>query len=125
MFTRLLYRMYRIFYVVQQWRTRRFTAGGTLLLIALVASAAIGLDTRKTDVYQIFTFLLSLLVIALVWSVFFRGRVTATRILPKFGTVKEPLEYRIIVRNRSQKTQKHLFLFENVEDPRPSCKSFC
>ena len=55
---------------------------------------------------------------------FFRGRVTATRIIPKFGTVKEPLEYRIVVRNTSRKPQKHLFLFENVEDPRPTLQEF-
>jgi uncharacterized protein (DUF58 family) len=124
MFKRVLYHIYRIDYLFQQWRTRKFTTGGILLLIVLIASAVIGLDTRRTVVYKGFSFFLALFALSFVWSLFFRIRLTAKRILPKFGTVEERLEYRIVVQNRSQKSQKDFYLFENLEDPRPTLEEF-
>jgi len=121
---RLLYHSFRIFYLLQNWRRRRFTDSGTIALIALASSAVVGLDTNKTMAYQVFAFLLSLFIIAMIFSLFFRARFSGDRILPKFGTAGEPFEYRIVIQNLSPKIQNGLFLFENLEDPRPTFEEF-
>ncbi|MBW1842632.1 MAG: DUF2101 family protein, partial [Deltaproteobacteria bacterium] len=89
-----------------------------------MASAVLGVDTRQTMAYQAFTFLLSLVVISIVFSLFFRARFTVTRTLPRFGTVGELLSYRVVVKNISNKTQNGLYLLENFEDPRPTFGEF-
>ncbi|MFH2219812.1 MAG: DUF58 domain-containing protein [Pseudomonadota bacterium] len=89
-----------------------------------MASAVVGIDTRQTMAYQAFTFLLSLVIISIIFGVFFRARFTASRILPRFGTVGEPLSYRVVIKNITGKTQRGLFLLENFEDPRPSFEEF-
>jgi len=103
---------------------RRFTKAGTILLIATFVSAMIGLDTRATVIYQAFSFLFILLLISFVWSLFFRIRLTATRLLPQFGTAGERIEYRINIRNNTQKLQKGLLLLDNVEAPPPTLEEF-
>ncbi len=123
MFRRFLYRIYRRASAFRPWR-QRFTPGGILLLITLFASAAIGLDTRRTLVYEVFAFLVALFLTSLAWSGFFRLRVTARRILPKFGTAGEPFEYRIFIKNESSKPQKGLLVFENLEHARPTLEEF-
>lgn len=90
----------------------------------LFTSAVLGLDTRRTVIYQVFSFLLVLLVVSFVWRLFFRIRFTATRLLPQFGTVGEQFEYRIIVRNNTSKPQKGLLLLDNVEASPPTLEEF-
>ncbi len=121
---RFMYLNFRNYYRFQHWRRRRFTKAGFLVVNLIIASAVAGIDTNRTMAYQAFTFLVALIIIAVAWSVFFRARLTATRVLPQFGTAGEPFGYRIVVQNTSKTTEKGLFLFENFEDPRPSLKEF-
>ncbi len=103
---------------------RRFTKAGLLVLSGLVASAVVGLDTHQTLAYQAFTFLLALLLTSIACGILFRVRLTAHRKLPKFGTAEEPLNYRIVLKNRTQKRQLGLYLRENLEAPCPSFEEF-
>lgn len=119
-----IYRLFRFSYTVQRKLARRFTASGFIIFLCLVISAIMGLDTNQTLTYQIFTFLLSILVIALVSSLFFRDRFSATRMLPRFGTVGVKLKYRIALHNQSNKIQQGLKLFENFPAPSPTFKEF-
>lgn len=121
---RLFYLSFRFVYAVKHWITMRLTAGGLLVLGGLAASAVVGIDTNQTLAYQVFTFFLSLLVISGIVSMIFRARFSAMRILPRFGTVGERLGYRIVVQNRSQKSQTGLYLFESLQDLRPSFEEF-
>ncbi|MGA1825697.1 MAG: DUF58 domain-containing protein [bacterium] len=91
---------------------------------ALIASAVVGLDTHQTVAYQMFAFLLSLFIIALLCTIRFRARFEAMRILPQFGTVGERLIYTISIKNLSTVAQSGLSMFENIEDPRPSFQEF-
>ena len=93
-------------------------------MAGLAASAIVGLDTNMTVAYQVFTFLLALLAISMVWGLFFRNRFTARRILPRFGTVGEPLPYRIVVQNNTPKRQRDLDIFDTGDDPRPTLREF-
>jgi uncharacterized protein (DUF58 family) len=122
-FRQLIYRAYSRS-AVGQPIGRRFTKAGVLLIIVLVISAVLGLDTRKTVVYRAFAFTFSVLLLSFLWNLFFRLRVTATRILPRFGTAGELLEYRIILQNHSSTFQKGLVLFENTAPTIPTWEEF-
>jgi uncharacterized protein (DUF58 family) len=115
----LSYRLFNTSYTVTQWFKRRFTGLGIGIVICLVISAIIGIDTKQTLAYQIFAFLLAMLVIAMVCSLRFRDRFMVSRTLPKFGTVGVRLQYSIIVENRTSNTQIVLQLTENFGDFRP------
>ena len=124
MMRRFLYLSFRFVYSVKHWITRRFTIGGMLVLVALATSAVVGLDTNQTMAYQAFCFLSALLMVSVAWGIFFRVRFSVRRKLPRFGTIREPLAYRIVVQNRSQKRQVGLSLIENLEDSLPTFEEF-
>jgi uncharacterized protein (DUF58 family) len=117
---KLVYRIYRLSSWIQYQSGRRFTRGGVLAVAALVASGVMGVDTDNTVTYQAFTPIFFLLFIAIVFSWFFRARFSATRLLPRFGTVGHPFSYSVRVKNLSKKNQADLTLFENLADPRPA-----
>jgi Protein of unknown function DUF58 len=121
---RSFYRLLRFAYAVRQWLTRRFTPMGLGVLVCLGISAIIGMDTNQSLSYQVFTFLLSLLTVAIAASLFIRHRFSATRILPRFGTVGMPLRYRVVLQNKTKKTQRGLKLLESFTDSFPSLKEF-
>ncbi len=117
---RVVYFNYRFFSALEHWALRRFTRTGLALAIAVVVAAMLGIDPDNTVGYQGFTLLFSLLLLALVFTGFFRIRFAAERLLPRFGTVGKPFHYRVVIRNLTRKTQEGLTLLENLADPRPS-----
>ena len=64
---KFLYRLFCFSYRIQQWLLRRFTPGGLAILVCLVATAIISLDTKQTMAYQVLTFLLAILIIAIAF----------------------------------------------------------
>ncbi len=120
----LLYRLYRFTYVFKKWRARRFTKFGRAVLAGLIVSAIVGLDTKQTMAYQVFTMLVSVLVIEMVFSLFFRFRFQAIRTLPRFGSTGDPLQYRVVVQNLTGRIQRGLWLFENFEVVCPDYKEY-
>jgi uncharacterized protein (DUF58 family) len=117
---RLIYRLYCTTSSVRYWGRRRFTAAGLGILGAAVVSALLGPDTENNVAYQAFTLLACLLLVGFIFSWFFRVPFSATRLLPRFGTVGAPLSYTVKLSNLSRKTQKGLALLENMADPRPA-----
>ncbi len=124
MIKKILYLSFSFVYVTKNWIIRRFTTAGLLIIGGLLVSAVVGLDTNQTVAYQAFTFLSAIIIVSMAWSMVFRGRFKVHRRLPRFGTVSEQLIYRIVVQNRTQKKQKGLYLFENLEDCRPGFEEF-
>jgi len=124
MFRRFLFLSFGCVYTVQSRLKRRFTKAGLLVLAGLGASAVLGLDTDLTLAYQVFTFLLALLLISLVSSAFFRANLTVRRILPRYGSVGQPLPYRLQLRNTGSKTLRGLVLLEDLAETRPSLDEF-
>ena len=117
---RLLYRLYRVISWCRHWIRRRFTRAGLVVLGAILVAGTMGIDTDNTVAYQAFTLLLFLLLVALSFGWFFRAQFSATRLLPRFGTVGVPFSYRIVLTNLTARTQSGLTLLENLADPRPS-----
>ena len=111
---------YRLFSWARYRIRRRFTRAGLAVLTGFVVVSLTALDTDNTVAYQAFTLLLFLLLLAMPFGFFFRARFSATRLLPRFGTAGCPLNYRVVVKNRTAKPQSGLTLLENLSDPRPA-----
>ena len=121
---KLLYRLFCITYRIQRWLFKRFTPGGLSILICLFAAAIIGLDTKQTMAYQIFTFLLAVLIIAIAFSFYFPIRFTAVRSLPRFATVGVKLSYQIVFTNKTRQKQTGLRFIEEITYNRVNLSSF-
>lgn len=118
------YRLFCFSHTVKEWLTRRFTGSGLAVFVCMFVSAIVGIDTKQTMAYQIFTFLLSILVLAMVYSLRFSLRFSASRSLPRFASVGVKLRYTITIDNQSSKIQPGLRLLEDFADPRPGLTEF-
>ena len=84
----------------------------------------VGLDTRQTMVYQIFTLLFAVTLIGWCWTLRYRDRFSVTRKLPRFATAGEPLSYRLTIRSRAPKMRRGLTLFDELDAPCPTESDF-
>jgi uncharacterized protein (DUF58 family) len=121
---RFWYRRFRAVTSLQRRWSRRFTPSGFLVLGALAGSAVVGLDTSRTVAYQVFTFLLAVVMLSAIGSVGFRPRLRVRRVLPRFSTAGECVTYRLLVANDGRVPQRDLVLTEDLADPRPSFEEF-
>ena len=118
------YTSYRLFDGISTWRKKHFTPAGLLVLTLTAASAGLGINTRQSTIYQVFALTFPLLLLALLFSLFFRTRLSVTRKLPKFALAGEPLRYFAVIRNQTDKPQKGLIIHEQFGDPRPAYDDF-
>jgi uncharacterized protein (DUF58 family) len=119
MIYRPIYWFYRIASGANYRVQRRLTRAGWMVVVGLMGTMLMGSDTENTVIYQALPILLFMFVSAAAFSWFFRARFSATRLLPRFGTVGRPFYYRVMVKNLTGKTQSDLTLLENLSDPRP------
>ena len=117
---RLLYLLYRLITTVRYWVQRRFTPVGIALLVAVVIVLPLSFDTENNVAYQTFCLLVALLLFALAFGGWLRGRFEVERILPRFCTVGAPIQYRVSIRNLARKPQAGLTFIETLADLRPS-----
>lgn len=121
---RLQFAAFRAASSLRFWIGRRFTSSGHVALGALVASAALGMDTTRTMAYQAFTLLLVLLVLAIASSLAFRPRLEVRRRVPPHASAGEPFTYRVVIANRGTRPLVGATLLEDVLDPRPTRAEF-
>jgi uncharacterized protein (DUF58 family) len=121
---KVLYRCYRFASGRWYWAQRRFTRPGLAVLGALILVVLLAPDTDNNLTYQALPLLLVLLVTAVCLSRLFKAPFSASRVLPRFGTVGCPLSYHVVVRNLSRRGQNGLSLLENLADPWPSFKEW-
>jgi uncharacterized protein (DUF58 family) len=121
---KFLYRLYRLFSRLHRWAQRRYTPAGQVVWLVCLISASVGIDTENTVTYQAFALLLGLLLVGTCGSLFFRTHFAAIRLAPRLGTVGQPLQYRVRLRNLTSKPQPGLSLLEDLADPRPSFKDW-
>ncbi len=121
---KVLYRAYRFASGRWYWAQRRFTRAGLALLGAVFLTALLAPDTDHNLTYQALPLLLFLLIMAVCLSWRFKAPFSASRRLPRFGTVGCPLGYLVLVKNLSPKAQNSLTLLENLADPRPSFRDW-
>ena len=121
---KVLYRLFILVYKIQRWLLSRFTPGGLGVLVCLFAALIIGLDTKQTMAYQILTFLLAILLIAIAFSFYFPYRFSARRNLPRFATVGVKLSYKVTITNKTKKKQSGLLFREEIAQPKFSLVEF-
>jgi uncharacterized protein (DUF58 family) len=117
---RILYLLYRVFTGLWYWMSRRFTRPGLAVLVVFFGLMPIVFDMESTVSYQAFALLTFLLVVSICFGWAFRVKITATRQLPKFGTVGKKFDYTIKLTNRSARIQRGLILLDDLADPRPA-----
>ncbi len=120
MIYRPLYWVYRVTSTARYRARRRLTVAGWMVIIGLISSLMMGSDTENTVIYQAVPILLFMFISAVAFSWFFRARFSATRLLPRFGTVGRPFYYRVMIKNLTNTTQSDLAFLENLSDPRPA-----
>lgn len=121
---RPIYWFYRASSRLWHWGARRLTRAGLAVFIAWAVAGAVGTDVENTVSFQLFSLLLGLLLVALGCSLFFRGKFSVTRLLPRVATAGLPFHYRVRVKNLTRKNQAGLALLENLADPRPPFKDW-
>jgi uncharacterized protein (DUF58 family) len=116
----LIYWVYRGTSGTFYWAQRRFTLAGICVFSGFIVAASVGTDIQNTVIYQSFSLLLSFLLAGWMASFFFYGKFAVTRWLPRYGTVGQPLRYRVQVKNLTRKNQAGLAWLEDLTDPRPT-----
>lgn len=119
MLLRFFYLFYRGYTGLRDLVERRFTLAGLTVLGALVITGFMAVDTENNVDYQAFSLLVCLMLFATVFTIRFRGRFEAERVLPRFGTVGCPLTYSVRLRNLGSRTHTGLLLMELLQDARP------
>jgi uncharacterized protein (DUF58 family) len=117
---KLLYHGFRLFAAMRNWVLRRFSPAGLGLLTALAIVLPLSFDAENNVAYQALCLLLALLLVALGFGWWLRGRFEIERMLPRFCTVGAPIRYRVSVRNQTPQPQAGLTFIETLADVRPS-----
>ncbi|TAK62282.1 DUF58 domain-containing protein [Methylobacter sp.] len=113
-------RQYRKVYHFDNWMRRNFTFTGHLVVAFMIAAAVFGVNTKQSTTYQLFVFLLVLLIFSWLNSRFNRLKVTLTRQLPRYGMVGEPLRYSVTLTNLTTRTYDRLALCEQLAETLPN-----
>ena len=121
---RVLYRSYANGSFFSRALNRRVTPTGWTVLGLLLLTAILGVDLSKSTLYQVFSLLLGLLIVSLLWSWARRARLSARRELPRHATAGEPCPYRVVVSNEGWRPVRGFLLCERAPDPRPSLRGF-
>lgn len=124
MLKRYLFRFYRALSGVNVWFRQRFTPAGFLVLWGIIFSGAVGLDSNFTIAYQLFWFLVSLILVSLCSALLSKARFSASRRLPRFGTVDVPLSYNLGLESRGAREMNGLVVTDQPPDPRPLVAQF-
>jgi uncharacterized protein (DUF58 family) len=113
---RISYWLYRLSYKFKAYLSRRFTRAGVFLLILLVFAAILGAETKLSMVFQIFAFIVFLLLMAFLLSLRIRARLDVQRDLPRFATAGMPFQYTVSIRNHLGRRHETLNLIDEFED---------
>ena len=117
---KIFYWGYRAANGLWYWSRRRFTPAGLCVAGGIIITGAAELDTVNTVTYQSFASLLGLLLLAFTGGLSFRSKYSATRFLPRIGTVGQALHYRVAIKNLTAKNQVGLMLLEDPVNPPPA-----
>lgn len=120
----LIYRLLKVNHRLKGWLTKYLTPVGISVLCATFVFGLIGLNVKRSVSYQVFVFLLVLLIVCTVLARCTRYRARAKRHLPRFGIVDTPLRYRVTLHNPTQKQQRGFTASESFNNTFPSLSNF-
>jgi len=103
---------------------RRSTDRGRWALTGALLCAAVGIDTDLTLIYQLFAFLVAMIIVSR-YSLRYRvPQIEVRRHLPKYATAGEPFRYSITVRNTGTNIEHNLKLLDNPLNLAPTFEEF-
>jgi uncharacterized protein (DUF58 family) len=120
----LIYRWRWLLHLSMGWLFQYLTPGGWGILVSLIIVAIVSWGSTESLIHLLFFFALALLILAGVGTRFIQYQFRVTRILPRFGTVGEPLQYQVILHNLTPDSQQGLKLTENLTMVFPSLREF-
>ena len=118
--SKMMLKQYHLVYRISQWLRNHFTYLGHVVLIAMLLSAAFGIDTMATSTYQLFVLLLVLLIFAFLNSCFTGLDVSAIRHLPRYFTAGEKGHYTVSLENSGNTGYENLALIEQLSAKPPA-----
>jgi uncharacterized protein (DUF58 family) len=104
--------------------SRRSTERGQFIQTSAVVCGAIGIDTNLTLAYQLFAFLICLIIVSRLSLRIQVPNVTVRRRLPKYATAGQPFEYLISVHNEGKYIEQGLKLIDNPTVIPPDLNQF-
>lgn len=113
------YRFYHITTAIKHWLFRRILTAGCSAMIAFVIASTMLMGSPIAPLYQLFSLILSLCSMALIWTCCRKGKLTIVRSIPRYATVGQPLRYEVMISN-DRSLLRHWRLQETPPDPRPS-----
>ena len=113
MFRQLIYPSYARLTRPNRNASRRTSERGGMLQTGAVISFAVGIDTDLTLAYQLFSFLLCMIVLSRLAIRFQKPNVKLHRRLPRFATAGEPFSYQILITNLGDHVEQDLRIADN------------
>lgn len=124
MLIRLAYWIYRTSNRLRIRVGRRLTPAGKLALAGLILCGAVGSNIEQSIGYQAIFLIGGLLSVSMFGAIFFRMSFSAERVLPRFGSVHEPMKYRVWVENGTDRAWSDLEYLDELDDPGPTFAQF-
>jgi hypothetical protein len=121
---RIIYILHRAASALTHWVLLRLTPAGQLVAAGIGVTAAFGINTHLNMAHQAFGFLVAAAVAALVVGRYTQLPLRMHRRAPRYGTVGEPLSYRLRVANTTGKPLHDMIVQERLVDPRPVWTEF-
>ncbi len=121
---RITYWLYRLLFKCKGYLSRRFTRVGLFLLILLVFAAIFGADTNLSMVFQVFTFVAFLLLMAFLLSLRMKIGFEVQRKLPRFATANMPFEYSITIQNPLNQPCDDLYIVDEFDSSKITYDEF-
>lgn len=128
----LFYYLYRRFETYSLRLKFRLTDAGRFIAASIIISAAIGVDTKQTMAFVVFTFLSSIFIISIFYAVLFKinlnsGRslnLKVSRVIAPYAAVNTEFMYKIVITSLSKRHEIGLELIDMPSHPRPSLNEF-
>jgi uncharacterized protein (DUF58 family) len=121
---RVTWRQYHRWYGIGRWLRYHITPMGRVVILAIIGSAMVGLDTNMAMAYQIFTLLTAVFLLAIIACRLRRATLVGSRSLPRHASAGSPVTYTLSVENPGPRREYGLIIYEEMADPRPTLAEF-
>ncbi len=119
MFKRVLLGQYQRVFSLSRWMHFHFTRMGHLCLIVGLIAGIFGVDTKASNTYQLFVFIVFVFIVSFAGSLVNRFKCTVKRQLPHYATVGERFVYSVEVANSTNKNYYDLAYVEKLSEVFP------
>lgn len=123
-FRHQIYRIYHRNSALAHFLTHRIRPAGILLILLIPAAWILMPQHALGPLFQLRGGIFAVLGVCLIWAFLRRARVSVTRELPRLATAREPMHYRVRVKNRGRGKLAGAKLLDFPPDNRPSLEMF-